>query len=203
MKGFLNNRKASSALTALCFIALGVFLLGWPELSRIWICRLLGGALLVTGIVYIIAHFVRAKGAKAVFQYDLILGIVLAILGLWLLATPTLVIVFIQYIVGAILVIHGILDLQGALNLRSGGSHWWPAILIALMTVALGALIIWNPFTSINILLMLVGFALIFDGASDLILIFQLSRTFKKVKRAAEEAAEDAAVIESEGTVEK
>ena len=74
MKGFLNNRRVSCTLSALCFIALGVFLVFWPELSRIWICRLLGAALLVSGGVYVVSHFARAKGAAAVFQYDLILG---------------------------------------------------------------------------------------------------------------------------------
>lgn len=208
MKGFLNSRRASCALSALCFIALGVFLLGWPELSRIWICRLLGAALLITGAVYVISHFVKSKGAAAVFQYDLILGVILAIVGVWLLTTPDLIITFLQYILGAILIIHGVIDLQGALNLRSGGSsHWWPACLIALITLALGAIVIWNPFASINALLMLVGIALIYDGITDLVILFQLTRTFKKVKeaveQAVEEAVEDANVIESEGKVEK
>ena len=81
MKGFLNNRRVSCTLSALCFIALGVFLVFWPELSRIWICRLLGAALLVSGGVYVVSHFARAKGAAAVFQYDLILGAVLAVVG--------------------------------------------------------------------------------------------------------------------------
>lgn len=204
MKGFLNSRRVSCALSALCFIALGVLLLGWPDLSRIWICRLLGAALLITGGVYVISHFAKSKGAAAVFQYDLILGVILAIVGVWLLTTPDLIITFLQYILGAILVIHGVIDLQGALNLRSGGSsHWWPACLIALITLALGAIVIWNPFASINALLMLVGIALIYDGVSDLVILFQLTRTFKKVKEAVEQAVEDATVIESEGKVEK
>lgn len=204
MKGFLNSRRVSCALSALCFIALGVFLLVWPDLSRIWICRLLGAALLVTGGVYVISHFVKSKGAAAVFQYDLILGVILAIVGVWLLTTPDLIITFLQYILGAILIIHGVIDLQGALNLRSGGStHWWPACLIALITLALGAIVIWNPFASINALLMLVGIALIYDGVSDLVILFHLTRTFKKVKEAVEQAVEDATVIESEGKVEK
>ena len=204
MKGFLNSRRVSCALSALCFIALGVFLLGWPELSRIWICRLLGAALLITGAVYVISHFVKSKGAATVFQYDLILGVILAIVGVWLLTTPDLIITFLQYILGAILIIHGVIDLQGALNLRSGGSsHWWPACLIALITLALGAIVIWNPFASINALLMLVGITLIYDGVSDLVILFQLMRTFKKVKEAVAEAVEDATAIESEGKVEK
>ena len=142
------------------------------------------------------------------FQYDLILGAVLAIVGVWLLTTPDLIIAFLQYILGAILIVHGVIDLQGALNLRSGGSrHWWPACLIALITLVLGAVVIWNPFASINALLMLVGVALIYDGVSDLVILFQLTRTFRKVKEAAEEileqAAEEADVIESEGRVER
>ena len=105
MKGFLNNRRVSCTLSALCFIALGVFLVFWPELSRIWICRLLGAALLVSGGVYVVSHFARAKGAAAVFQYDLILGAVLAVVGVWLLTTPDLIVAFLQYILGLILIV--------------------------------------------------------------------------------------------------
>ena len=208
MKGFLNSRRVSCTLSALCFIGLGVCLLVWPELSRVWICRLLGAALLITGGVYVASHFMKSKGAAVVFQYDLILGAVLASVGVWLLTTPDLISAFLQYILGAILIVHGVIDLQGALNLRSGGSrHWWPACLIALITLVLGAVVIWNPFASINALLMLVGVALIYDGVSDLVILFQLTRTFRKVKEAAEEileqAAEEADVIESEGRVER
>ena len=204
MKGFLNNRRVSCTLSALCFIARGVFLVFWPELSRIWICRLLGAALLVSGGVYVVSHFARAKGAAAVFQYDLILGAVLAVVGVWLLTTPDLIVAFLQYILGLILIVHGVIDLQGALNLRAGHArHWWPAFLIALITLALGALILWNPFASINALLMLVGIALIYDGISDLLILFQLTRTFRKVQQGVETSVEAAEVIEGEGTVEQ
>ena len=208
MKGFLNTRRGSCALSALCFIALGVCLVLSPDLSRIWICRLLGGALLITGAVYVISHFVKSKGAAVVFQYDLILGVVLAIVGVWLLTTPDLIVTFIQYILGVILVVHGLIDLQGAWNLRSGDApQWWSAFLFALITLVLGGVVIWNPFASINALLMLVGIALIYDGVSDLIILFHLTRTFKKARKAVEElietAEEDENVIESTGEVKK
>ena len=129
VKGFLNNRRVSCTLSALCFIALGVFLVFWPELSRIWICRLLGASLLVSGGVYVVSHFARAKGAAAVFQYDLILGAVLAVVGVWLLTTPDLIVAFLQYILGLILIVHGVIDLQGALNLRAAPSYDAPVYL--------------------------------------------------------------------------
>lgn len=212
MKGFLNSRRMSCALSAVCFIILGICLVAWPDLSRIWLCRLLGGVLLVSGGVYVVLHFSRSKGAAAVFHYDLILGIVLAIVGVWLLTTPDLIITFIQYILGAILVVHGVLDLQGALNLRGANAPQWKiAALIAGITLVLGIVVIWNPFASINALLMLVGISLIYDGLSDLLIIFHLSRTFSMVKKAVEKAVEEAVeevdedtdVIESTGEVKE
>lgn len=208
MKGFLNRRRASCALSALCFVALGAFLFFWPEMSSLWICYLLGGVLMLSGIVYICSHFLRAKGAAIVFQYDLILGVVLMLMGLWLLTTPGLIFSLIQYILGAILVIHGVIDLQGALNLRSGGAvHWWWSALLAAVTLALGAVVIWNPCATRNALLMLLGAALMFDGISDWLILLHLTHTFRKVRHAVEEAVEeaveDAAVIESTGEVEK
>ena len=208
MKGFLNNRRVSCTLSAVCFVALGIFLLVWPDLSRIWICRLLGIALLVSGGVYVVSHFVKAKGAVAVFHYDLILGVVLAIVGVWLLTTPDLILTFLQYILGVILVVHGVIDLQGALNLRAGSSAYWKImLLLAVITIVLGVIVLVNPFATINALLMLVGIALIYDGISDLVILFQLKRTFRTLREgiesAVEEAEEDSNVIESEGRVEK
>lgn len=73
---------------------------------------------------------------------------------------------FLQYILGLILIVHGVIDLQGALNLRAGHArHWWPAFLIALITLALGALILWNPFGQHQCPFVLVGIALIYDGS--------------------------------------
>lgn len=180
MKGFLNTRRVSSALSAICFVALGVVLVAWPDLSRIWICRVLGAALLLSGGSFVISHFWKATGAKVVFQFDLIVGVVLAIAGVWLFTTPDLIVTFIQYILGVILVVHGIIDAQGAWNLRSGGSAWWYALLLAVITIAFGAVILWNPFATINALLILVGIALIYDGLSDLIILINLIRTYKK-----------------------
>ena len=203
MKGFLNSRRGSCALSALCFIVLGVFLVGWPDLSRVWICRLLGAALLVTGAVYFVSHFKKAKGAAAVFQYDLILGVVLAIAGVWLLTQPDLIVAFIQYILGVLLIVHAVLDVQGALNLRAvGARYWWPAFVIGLVTLALGAAILWNPFAGVNALLMLIGLALIYDGVSDLVILLQLKRAFPRSRTGAGDAeVMDGDVIEGRGEV--
>lgn len=203
MKGFMKDRAISCTISALCFIALGVVLVGWPDDSLRWICRLLGIVLLVSGAVFIISYLTKKK-ASTVLQYDLLIGVILALLGIWLLTNPSIIITFIQYIFGAILIIHGVIDVQGALSLRSfGSSRWWPALLCAIATIALGALIIFNPFASMSALLILIGISLIFDGVSDLVIIFNVGVTAHKVNKAAKQAAEDANVIDGKGEVEK
>ena len=192
MKGFLNNRRISCALSALCFIALGVFLVGWPDVSRVWLCRLLGLALVATGGVYVGLQFVRSKETAAALPYEAVLGVVLAVVGVWLLLTPDLLMALLNYILGVLLLIHAVLDLQGALNLRAGGARrWWAAAILGALTAALGALLLWNPFAGIDALLMLMGLALIYDGVSDLAILVHLSLVFRRARATEPPQAED------------
>ena len=203
MKGFMKDRAISCTVSALCFIALGIVLVGWPEASLNWICRLLGIVLLASGVVFIISYLTKKK-ASTVLQYDLFIGVILALLGIWLLTNPAIIISFVQYIFGAILIIHGIIDIQGTLSLRSGGSsRWYPALLFAIATIALGAIIILNPFASMSALVILIGISLIFDGITDILIVLSVGVTAHKLNIAAKRAAEDANVIDSEGEVKK
>lgn len=203
MKGFMKDRAISCTVSALCFIALGIVLVGWPEDSLNWICRLLGIVLLVSGVVFIISYLTKKK-ASTVLQYDLLIGVILALLGIWLLTNPAIIISFVQYIFGAILIIHGAIDIQGTFSLRSGGSgRWYPALLFAIATIALGAIIILNPFASMSALVILIGISLIFDGITDILIVLSVGVNAHKINRAAKRAAEDANVIDSEGEVKK
>lgn len=201
MKAILRERRTSSIISALITIALGVVLLVWPDLSVRLLCMLLGAALLITGAGYIISYFARRSKLSA-FQFEIILGIVLAILGLWLLLNPDTFITLLQFLFGALLVIHGVVDLQATFHLQGAGyEKWWVALILALLTVVLGAVIIFNPFGSMAALLMLIGAALIFDGLSDLVLIFRLSRVFRAVSEAVEEIVEEQTAIPTDFTV--
>ena len=198
MNSILRERKFSSTVSAVICIALGVVLLFWPDLSLRVLCMLLGAALLITGAGYIISYFAR-RGKLSALQFEIILGVILAILGLWLLLNPATFISLLQFVFGAILVIHGIVDLQAAFHLQGAGyNRWWAALILALLTAVLGVVIILNPFGSMAALTMLIGLSLIFDGASDLALIFRLSRFFKAV----DEVITRSAPISTEFTVE-
>ncbi len=182
MKSILRQQRRSALLVAAGTIVLGLALALWPDHSVSLMCMLLGGALLVFGALYIIGWFAgrRGEGSPVVV---LIPGVVLAGLGIWLMVSAETVITLVQYVFGAVLVFHGVLDLQAAVSLaRYGYQNWWLDLVLAILTVLLGILILLNPFGTFAALVVLIGLSLVYDGVSDLYLIWRLSRAFKELE---------------------
>lgn len=194
MKSILREQRRSSVLAAFATIAFGLVLVLWPDRSVSLMCSLLGGALLICGVFYVVGWFGRKRktGSSSLM---LIPGVVLAGLGVWLMISAETVITLIQYVFGAVVIFHGVLDLQGAVSLAANRtSGWLVDLLLALLTLGLGALILVNPFGTFAALVMLIGCTLIYDGVSDLWLVWRLSRAFRTLEKAVEED-----VIQGEG----
>lgn len=190
MKTILHAQRRSSVAAAAVTILLGVVLVCWPDRSVSFLCMLLGASVFLTGIIYILGWIARRReGVPAFFVLP---GVILCALGVWLMTSPASVVMLIQYIFGAILLFHGVVDLQGAVALmRQRWGRWWLDLLLALLTLALGAVILLNPFGTFAALMMLIGAALIFDGVSDLCIIWRLSRAFRAAERLLEDRDHD------------
>lgn len=175
MRTILYEERKSSIAAAVITIVVGVLLAFWPDLSVSLLCTILGVAVFASGVVYIAGWISRRRMGQPAFF--ILPGVVLCALGLWLITRPDSVVKLIQYIFGAILVFHGVVDVQGAISLmRQRWDRWWIDMLLAAATAVLGVVIIINPFGTFAALAMITGFALIFDGASDLFLIWRLSK---------------------------
>ena len=95
---------------------------------------------------------------------------------------PESVVLLIQFLFGAILIFHGVIDLQGAVVLmRCRAPQRGIDLVLSILTVVLGVLVIINPFGTFAALIMLIGVALIYDGVSDLYLVWKLSRVVKEI----------------------
>ena len=180
MNSILRQQRRSSIAAAVVTILLGLFLAFWPGQSVSFLCMLLGAAIALTGVIYFVGWLARRKaGVPALFVLP---GVVLFALGAWLMTSPASVVQLVQYIFGAVLIFHGIVDLQGALALMGQGySRWWVDLLLAVLTLALGVLVVVNPFGTFAALMTLVGLSLVFDGITDLVIIWRLSRAFKDI----------------------
>ena len=201
MTALLRQRRTSSVIIALIAMVLGVILILFKSRAVSLIVMVSGIALIALGAYYIIIYFARRSNI-AMLQMDLLLGIILLLLGLWMTAKPDAVISLMQYVAGAIILVHGIVDLQASVNIRRGGfAKWWVSLIFALVTMLLGALIILDPFSALDALLILIGVVLIFDGLSDLYIIFRISSVFREVQSAAEQAESERNAVETEATV--
>ena len=201
MSSIFHERKKSSIIMAAITIALGLALIIFKDTAVRLICMVAGIALIIWGGYYIVSYFVKKTGVAAL-QLDLFLGIILLLLGLWMTISPDSVIGLIQYVVGILIIIHGAIDLQAAMNIKRGGDDkWWISLLLAALTLAMGALVLINPFGTLALLLTIVGVILVFDGISDLFIIFRLSSVFKDVKQAVDNAVQEAEAVETDGEV--
>lgn len=180
MGNIFREQRRSSIVMAVLTLLLGLLLVLAPNRSIRLLCGLLGAALLLVGLSYVRSWADVGRRQAGVPRWFLLPGLLLAALGLWLLTSPGSVIVLIQFSVAAVLIFHGVIDLQGAVSLaRLGIPNWWVDLVLAVLTVVLGGVVLLNPFGTMEAMTMLIGASLVYDGASDLYLIYRVSKAFR------------------------
>ncbi|MCI8976264.1 hypothetical protein D5282_13070 [bacterium 1xD8-48] len=179
MSDFLKGLKANYTISAGLCTLLGLVLLIWPGTTMRIVCTLLGSMLLIYGLAQVVLYLIN-KERTMLSQGMMVFGIVLAVIGIWILTSPEMIIMAVPVIVGVLIVIHGVHNVVQAIALKKDGyDRWWLAFLFGALTVVLGGILVYNPFEVAETVVRFIGIFLIYDGVSD---IWILSRVFK-VKR--------------------
>lgn len=179
------------------YIVLGALLIARPESSQRIISYLLGGVAAFIGILLVVTHFAKKDITRA-FRGDIPVGVLLLMLGLYVMVRWDQVWRFLPVLLGFAIVFDSILKLQHSFDLKfSGFKYWWIGLAVALGTAVLGILLVLELFTGTT-LMYYFGTVLIIDGALNLLTIMMVVRQMKKVKKQAEappalEEPEDAA----------
>ncbi len=171
MKSIIQDMKHNYFINAVIMVILGIVLVIWPHILGVMLCYLLGGALIVMGVFQLIS-FLRGERLGFYNKFVMMMGIVLVLLGIWICAQPRIVLSIIPVVVGIIVLIHGLMDIQYSLDIKKAGSEkWWIALIAAALTLIVGLLLMLNPFTAYEITMVLLGVAMLYDGGSDLALL--------------------------------
>lgn len=172
MKSIIQDMKHNYFVNAVVMVLLGLVLVIWPHILGVMLCYLLGGALIVMGVFQLIS-FLRGERLGFYNKFVMMMGIVLVLLGIWICTQPHIVLSIIPVVVGIIVLIHGLMDIQYTLDIKKAGStKWWIALIAAILTLVVGLLLVFNPFTAYEITMVLLGIAMLYDGGSDLALLF-------------------------------
>lgn len=166
MYQFFWSRAASIWIAAL-YVLLGLALLLFPTLSgSVLVWSLAAGA-----GVYAVSHLFRyLKGRKQQQSSggDLLLTILPLAFSVFALFWPEAVLSFLPLVLGSLL-LDGVGKLPLAVAaLRKKSSVRLPVTLSSLLPMAVGAVILVNPFQTAQVVIAVFGLALIADGVSDL-----------------------------------
>ena len=186
---------------ALCII-LGIILVVYPNTSMTIVCRAVGVIVLITGLGMVVSYL-RSETKGFFAKLGLVFGSILAIVGGFLVLCPLGIISIIPIIFGILFIYHGLANMRQAMELRQyKDKGWWLPVLIAATTILLGLFIINNPFTTIDVIMRIIGACLIYDGLTNTMLVGRFVKSIRNFRKleAAEAAmnAEDAITDETE-----
>ncbi|PWL55673.1 MAG: hypothetical protein DBY33_02405 [Lachnospiraceae bacterium] len=192
---YIKSLKVNYSLSAVICVILGIVLLVWPGQSTQVVCMVLGIVLGGFGLIQIILYL-ATKEKTMVSHSMMMLGVVLAVIGGWIVLKPETIIKTVPMIVGILIVIHGFHNAVQAIDLKKMQyDNWWVALLLSLLTVALGVVLICNPFTIVDTVVRIIGAFLVYDGLSDM---WILSRVFKTKKNRDKIIDTDAVIVDED-----
>lgn len=192
---YIKSLKVNYSLSAVICVILGIVLLVWPGQSTQVVCMVLGIVLGGFGLIQIILYL-ATKEKTMVSHSMMMLGVVLAVIGGWIVLKPETIIKAVPMIVGILIVIHGFHNAVQAIDLKKMQyDNWWVALLMSLLTVALGVVLICNPFTIVDTVVRIIGAFLVYDGLSDM---WILSRVFKTKKNREKIIDTDAVIVDED-----
>ncbi len=160
--------------SSIAYLILGFLLLFKPGTALVTVVHILAIVAAVMGIVSLVSYF---KDKYSAGNGGVIKGVVYLLIAAFLYFGAELIISIVPIIFGILIIISGIVKLQEALDMmkyRASGSI--TVLIISILSLVFGVLILINPFGTVELLLRIIGIALIYNGVSDLLTVFYFSK---------------------------
>lgn len=156
------------------YIFLGIFQLAFPESAKAITSYIMAAIAIVYGILRIALYFIKTSDAENVLQNDLAIGIVLIVLGMYLIVHPMVAADIVSVLLGFSILFDSVIKLQNCFFLqRNGYTYWWIALIASGVTLLLGLLLIAGAFQG-NGLPYFLGIVLIINGIVNIAAILLL-----------------------------
>lgn len=158
-------------------LLIGLILLIWPNVATSVLFGAIGAVGIVIGLVYVV-RYCMLETRQAISSYDLALGLSWIAGGLAVIIFKNLLLSLLPFFFGMLILIGGIVKIQGTLGFkRMNAARWYLELIGAGISVAFGLIILFNPFSTALLLMRVIGAALIAEGAMDLVSTFAYKKT--------------------------
>lgn len=177
MSSFMKTVQTNGIVQAVLFIVLGLVLLVVPDITLVTIVYCVGAIFAVSAIISLVSYF-RKGSASYMMSGALTTGIFLAVIALVMFIFPAAVAGFFSILLGAVLILCGIANTVRSVGMRDfGGSTWIVSAIISVIVAIGGIVIIWNPFETTVVFVMVLGVLLVVTGASNLVIELSVRRS--------------------------
>ena len=198
----INNVLKGEIISSVFYILLGLCLILIPTQTVDVICKVVFGLILIGVGIYHIYIYIRGKATATIM--DLLSGVVVFVLGVFLFMTPSIVIKLLPWMLSAFVLVDSLWKFKGAFLLKKGGNGAWSVLLIgSLVFIALGIVMLFGRFPKIMTLLIFSGWVLVCDGAADIVFFIIMKLGLRKIAKKAEAEKEEAGVDSSEAVDDK
>ena len=193
MKEAVKKVRLDRIIQAVVMIVIGIVLIAWTKATLDIIARALAILIIAIGVVFVIGYFFT-KEKTFLDSGSFAFGILIAAIGIWIFLNPGKFTDFIPRLFGIFILVSGLVNLGQTFELiRYKYSYWWVSLIFAIITIALGAVLLFNPTDIKEFTVKVIGAFLIYDGVSDIWTITRIGKFAKK----AEQAIRDAAAVET------
>lgn len=156
--------KTGYIIISAVLCVLGIMLIVNPEFSASMLGIICGVVLIAFGIVKLIGYFSKDLYRLA-FQYDLVFGIVICVLGVLMFVNPGALMTFICITLGISILADSVFKLQIAIDSRKFGiDKWWLILTISIISGVFGLILMFRPGESSNVISVILGISLLCDG---------------------------------------
>lgn len=164
VKSFRNGTIISSII----ILILGISFIMWPKESAELLARVLALVVLSAGVVELVL-FLWGKRGGFTDVIALTSSVVLLCISVFLLLRPDMLLNFFNVVFGIVILIIGVQHVgQSLFIVRYSRGLWWVSFLIGIAAVAMGILVIINPFSATNAAMTIIGVTMIIEGAAGL-----------------------------------
>lgn len=181
-----NNRiktaKLGYIIISIMLCVLGVVLIAVPDFSASLLCWIGGGLLILFGLVKIIGYCSKDLYRLA-FQYDLAFGVLLMAIGVILIVRSDIMMNVICIFLGICILADALLKIQISIDSKAFGiRQWWIILAVAIITGITGFLLVLRPSESAQIVMILLGISLLFEGVLNILTILTAVKTIRNQK---------------------
>ena len=181
----MKNKNISKFVSSLIYILMGLALIMKPGLVEDAFCYILAAAAILIGIVKLIAYMAtKVETRIAEDTNGFAVGISLILLGLFVLMKSTMFVLLIPFVLGFMITFKGIEGIQNVLNLKKFGFGYRKGVMaVSVIIVIFGIVVMVNPFSTLKVLLVMLGIGLLASGVFDLLADMVFTRTLKKEEK--------------------